>query len=129
MTVANAVRVAVRSLLIAVVFTARNERPTKRYARERRPSAISLPRLQGDRGRIASDGTLAGIGKKIDAILANCRLPAEADANLHVILMDIMAGSEAMQGKQDGVSPTAGAQKIAHAYSSHFDHQGWKGLH
>lgn len=79
---------------------------------------------------------LAGIGKKIDAqveyIIANCRLPAEADANLHAILMDIMAGSEAMQGKQDGVSPAAGVQKIAHAldaYSSHFDHQGWKGLH
>lgn len=79
---------------------------------------------------------LADIGKKIDThveyIVANCRLPAEADANLHIILMDIMAGSEAMQGKGDGISPAAGAEKITHAldvYITHFDHAGWKAFH
>lgn len=79
---------------------------------------------------------MADIGKKIDThveyIVANCRLPAEADANLHIILIDIMAGSEAMQDKTSGISPAAGAQKIAHAldaYITHFDHAGWKSLH
>jgi len=57
---------------------------------------------------------LADIAKKIDAqveyIIANCRLPADADANLHIILMDIIAGSEAMQGKSRVKTPVFGSR-------------------
>ena len=37
--------------------------------------------------------------------------------------------AEAMQGKEKGVKPRAGAERVAkalNAYGEHFDHAGWK---
>jgi hypothetical protein len=42
-----------------------------------------------------------------------------------------MNGSEAMQGKQRGSQPRAGAVQVVHApqsYPEYLDHSGWKAL-
>jgi hypothetical protein len=64
-------------------------------------------------------------------IVANCKLPPDADAALHGVLAQIGEGSEAMSGKA-GMKPRDGALKVVKAlgeYGRTFDHPGWKALH
>jgi hypothetical protein len=76
----------------------------------------------------------AALGAKIEAqvgyIVENCKLAPDADANLHVILEEMLEGVEAMKGEAKK-SPSAGAGKVVDAlneYGKHFDHAGWKRL-
>jgi hypothetical protein len=73
------------------------------------------------------------LAKKVNAevagIVQNCKLPPEADAQLHIVVAELMAGAEAMEGKEKGVSRRAGAERVAkalNAYGNYFDHAGWK---
>jgi hypothetical protein len=75
----------------------------------------------------------AALGRAVDGevgyMIENCKLPSDADAMLHLVLVDIMQGSEAMQGKAQGVKHRAGAVKIVKAlysYGRYFDHPGWQ---
>lgn len=75
------------------------------------------------------------LAKKVNAevagIVQNCKLPPEADAQLHIVVAELMAGAEAMQGKEEGVTRRAGAERVAkalNAYGEHFEHAGWKRL-
>ena len=77
----------------------------------------------------------AALAKTIDTqvayMVANCKLPPEADAQLHLIIAELMQASSAMQGKDKKVPARAGAEKAAAAiaaYGRHFDHPGWKPL-
>jgi hypothetical protein len=68
---------------------------------------------------------------EVAAIVQNCRLEPAADAQLHVLLIQLLAGAEAMEGKVQGESSRAGADRIAralNAYGRHFDHAGWRDL-
>ena len=73
---------------------------------------------------------LAGwINDEVAGIVQNCKLEPEADAQLHKVIAQVMAGAEAMQGKEKGVSPRAGAAQVREAleqYGRFFDHPGWK---
>ena len=63
-------------------------------------------------------------------MVKNCKLDENADAMLHLLLADIIAGADAMAG-QDSSEARKGAEKIAHAlenYPTYFDHPGWRGL-
>jgi hypothetical protein len=75
---------------------------------------------------------LAGkVNAEVAGIVQNCKLEPEADAQLHLVIADILAGVEAMEGKVPGESRRAGAEKIGRAlqaYGEHFDHAGWKNL-
>lgn len=67
---------------------------------------------------------------QIAFMVKNCKLEQKADAMLHLVLADIIAGADAMMG-QDGNEAHKGAAKIAHAlddYAAHFDHPGWRSL-
>jgi len=75
------------------------------------------------------------LAKKVEAevagIVQNCKLEPEADAQLHIVIAELLAGTEAMQGKEKGVKPRAGAERVAkalNAYGEHFAHEGWKRL-
>lgn len=62
-------------------------------------------------------------------IVANCKLDPQADAQLHLIIADILSGVEAMQGKTNGTKRQAGAVRLLGAlekYDTYFDHPGWK---
>jgi hypothetical protein len=72
----------------------------------------------------------AAVEKKVGSIVAECKLPPAADAMLHLIVADLVAGADVMQGKTPG-KPEAGAHKVvtaANAYGRYFDHPGWKQL-
>lgn len=77
----------------------------------------------------------AALGAKIEGqvayIVQNCKLEPEADANLHVILEDFVAGADAMQGKDHHLSPKAGAGRVIEGlsnYGKYFDHPDWRPL-
>lgn len=72
----------------------------------------------------------AAVEQKVAAIVAECKLPPDADAMLHLIVADLVAGADIMQGKTAG-KPAEGAHKVvtaANAYGRYFDHAGWKPL-
>jgi len=72
----------------------------------------------------------AAVEEKVAAIVAECKLPPEADAMLHLVVADLVAGADIMQGKAQG-KPADGAHKVvtaANAYGRYFDHAGWKPL-
>jgi len=82
-----------------------------------------------------SDAGYDALAKTIDTqvayIVTNCKLPPEADAQLHLVLAEIMHGSSAIKGQEKGVARQAGAHKIVvalDAYGRHFDHPGWQRL-
>ena len=67
---------------------------------------------------------------KVAAIVAECKLPPAADAMLHLIVADLVAGADLMQGKTAG-DPAEGAHRVvtaANAYGRYFNHAGWKPL-
>ena len=68
---------------------------------------------------------------EVAGIVQNCKLEPEADAQLHIVIAELMAGVEAMEGKAQGETRQAGAERVAkalNAYGEHFDHAGWKRL-
>jgi hypothetical protein len=72
----------------------------------------------------------AKVDDRLAYIVANCKLKPEADASLHVILTDMIAGSDQMKGA-DASKRRAGALKVIaglDAYPKYFDHPGWRGL-
>lgn len=67
---------------------------------------------------------------QIAFMVKNCKLEPKADAMLHLVLADIIAGADAMMA-HDGSEAHKGAAKIAHAldsYGVYFDHPGWHGM-
>lgn len=71
------------------------------------------------------------IEAQVATIVAECKLEPAADANLHVIVAELIAGADAMQGKST-TQPAKGAVQAVQAvnrYGEYFDHPGWKALH
>jgi hypothetical protein len=63
---------------------------------------------------------------EVTTIMSKCKLPPAADAQLHIVLTQIVAGADLM--KKDG-DRKAGASKIIQAlqsYGKYFDHPDWK---
>lgn len=66
--------------------------------------------------------------KAVDGIVADCKLPEAADAQLHIILTHILDGTGMMKdasGQKSGIVKTIEA---VNAYGEHFDHPGWRKL-
>lgn len=79
-----------------------------------------------------SDAQYKSLAGKIDAQLAylfeNCKLPEDADAQLHILLFDIMQASKQMQSSDN---PRAGAIttiKALQKYPHYFDDKDWQAL-
>jgi hypothetical protein len=72
----------------------------------------------------------ATIQQQVSTIIAQCKLDSKADAMLHIVLADLLAGADAMQGK-GAMTPASGAHKVVeamNAYGEHFNHPGWRSL-
>ena len=52
------------------------------------------------------------IDQQVKSIVANCRLPADADANLHFIVADLLQGVSLMRGEDKARSRHDGAAMI-----------------
>jgi hypothetical protein len=68
--------------------------------------------------------------EQVAYMVANCKLPTEADANLHVILAELIAGSDLMKGKSKAKAREGAVKVIGalEAYPEYFDHPGWKAI-
>ena len=67
---------------------------------------------------------------QIAFMVKNCKLEPKADAMLHLVLADIIAGADAMMAR-GGNEARKGAEKIARAvdnYGAYFAHPGWHGM-
>jgi hypothetical protein len=80
----------------------------------------------------AADQTYNRLATAINAevayMLENCKLDKRTDAMLHLVIVDILAGTDTMLGKDTHSSRREGALKIAgalHEHGRHFDHPGW----
>lgn len=66
------------------------------------------------------------INGHVQYMVANCKLPPEADAQLHLLIADLLQGAE---GMKSGAQGRQGAVKVVtalDAYGKHFAHPGWK---
>ena len=71
------------------------------------------------------------VNEQIAFMVQNCKLDKETDAMLHLVLAEIIAGAEAMEGKNKELDRRGGAMKVMHAlenYGRYFDHPGWRPL-
>jgi hypothetical protein len=69
----------------------------------------------------------AAIEAQIDQVVKNCELPDAADAQLHIVLAQILEGVEGMKGADRQVGAVK-VVKALDAYGEHFDDAGWKPL-
>lgn len=83
----------------------------------------------------ATDATYDDAARRIDrevaSIVQNCKLDPAADAQLHVVISEIMASSGVMAGKAPAKPRMDGLHRVAEAldaYGTHFAHAGWKRL-
>ena len=66
---------------------------------------------------------------EVGSIVTHCKLEPKADAMLHLLIADLLQGTEAMAGKNAKLRPAQGLAKVALAvnqYGAHFDHPGFK---
>ncbi len=80
----------------------------------------------------AKPGDYAELGKRVEAevgrIVQECKLPPEADAQLHLVVAELVAGADAMKGAKDAKAGRAGLVKVDGAlksYAKYFDHPNW----
>lgn len=89
-----------------------------------------LPAVHRGKLNVAQYDALGGeIDAQIAHIVANCKLDPQADEVLHVILADMMAGNETLQGKNTKAKRSAGVVKVVASleqYGRYFEHPGWK---
>jgi len=91
-----------------------------------RIEAIHRNRLSAEEYRAAG----VAIEQEVARIVAECKLEPKADAMLHIVIADLLAGADVMQGKVKA-KPVAGAHKVVqalNAYGKYFEHPGWQGL-
>jgi hypothetical protein len=68
------------------------------------------------------------IESQVNSIVANCRLPPQADANLHYLIADLSQGVSLMRGQDPARSRHDGAALVhgaLGAYGKYFDDPDW----
>jgi len=68
------------------------------------------------------------VSGRVAYAVEHCKLEPKADAMLHLVIADLMAGTESMEGKTSN-SRHDGAVKVLEAlksYGKYFQHPGWK---
>lgn len=69
------------------------------------------------------------LGSQVAYIVQNCKLDPKADAQLHLVVADIVNGVDTIEGKQHNKKRAMGVVKVAQAlntYGKYFDHDGWQ---
>jgi hypothetical protein len=67
------------------------------------------------------------IENRVAAILTDCKLEPRADANLHLIVADLVQAADILQGKSRLPRRTGAtlAVRATQMYATYFDHPGW----
>ncbi len=91
-----------------------------------------MPDVHGRKLKAEEYSTLSTeINKSVQTIFKECKLKADADAALHLILADVMAGSKAMKSGPNADDRAKGFLKIAkglETYGQIFNDPSWKPL-
>lgn len=91
---------------------------------------VTLPKAHAGKATTADyDAFSKEVNAQVAYIVQNCKLDPKADAQLHTVIADILAGAEAAAGTQKGKGRAAGVVQIAqglNTYGKYFDHAGWK---
>lgn len=88
--------------------------------------ATAFPQIHMGQFSSVQYGALAAkIQERVDHVVGNCRLPEEADAQLHVVLVEIVEGVEAMRSGSDHLGGAMQVIQAIQAYGRHFDHPDW----
>lgn len=91
-----------------------------------------LPAAHAGKATVADyDAFGNAIHQQVAFMVDNCKLPADADAQLHIVVADLLAGAEAAQGKHGEHKRAAGVVQVAkasNAYGKYFSHSGWKAV-
>ena len=77
----------------------------------------------------AYDGLAKKVQSAVGQIVAQCKLPPAADAQLHIVIADLLVGADQMAGKVKGAPRVNGAVKVIgalQAYGQHFDDAGFQ---
>lgn len=83
-------------------------------------------------GKLSAAGYNAlatGLGTEVGGIVAHCKLEPQADAQIHLVIADVLAGVDAMQGKVKHTARKQGAVRVLGAldqYATYFDHPHWQ---
>lgn len=98
----------------------------------RQALAASLDRIHENRLPATGYGALARkVDSEVGNIVSNCKLGPMADAQLHLIVADLLAGSELMAGKTKPAKRQDGALKVIGAlekYSTYFNDPHFKAI-
>ena len=88
--------------------------------------ATAFPQIHMGQFTSAQYGALAAkIQERVDHVVGNCRLSEEADAQLHVVLMEIVEGTEAIRTGPDRLGGSMRVIQAIEAYGRNFDHPDW----
>ena len=91
--------------------------------------ARALPLIHKKRFSDSDYATLATtINQKVGYAVEHCKLEAKADAMLHLVIGELMAGAEIMEGKT-AATRHDGAVRVRNAlesYGKYFQHPNWK---
>lgn len=71
------------------------------------------------------------LGTQVGYIVQNCKLNPQADAQLHLVIEQIMSGVDTLEGKIHASNRAGGVVKTAQAlntYGKYFDHAGWQSI-
>lgn len=92
----------------------------------------SLHAIHDGKLKAAQYGALAKkVNGEVSYAIGNCKLDAKADAQLHLIIADLLRGVEIMDGRAKGKPRRDGALTVLAAlenYGNYFDDPGWKPL-
>lgn len=69
------------------------------------------------------------VQREVGSIIANCKLEPKADAQLHLIVAELLEGAEQMAGKMTKAKRQTGAVKVIGAlekYGTYFDDAGFR---
>ena len=98
----------------------------------RQSVAENLHTIHEDRLPATSYRMLARtIEDAVATIIAQCRLPPAADAQLHLVVAELMAGAQLMSGTADSGQAHSGAIRVVEAlnnYAKYFDDPDFKSL-
>lgn len=87
--------------------------------------AVALPKFEKGEFSAADATTLAGVvSGQVQFLVANCKLEPDADAQLHIVIGQMMSAAEAMladAGSDEGVPKLHAAVQL---YGEYFEHPG-----
>lgn len=92
----------------------------------------ALPAIhQGKLSTARYDALVKRLDGEVGFIVANCHLDKQADAQLHLVLVQLGEGMARMKGTHSAAEREDGARQVVHAlnaYGQHFHHPGWREL-